>query len=463
MELLTFATMLSRLYSKYKPYYSDNLRLAMPIVVSQLGHTLVHLADSVIVGHFAGTIQLAAVSLVNSLFMLILVIGMGISYGLTPLMAQENGRKNYEECGKLLSNSLIINIITSILLYGFVHLGTLLVIDHIGQSPEVVAYAKPYLGYLAISIIPLMIFQTFKQFAEGLGFTKQAMFVSIWGNLLNIILGIIFVKGMFGIAPMGVKGVGLSTLIDRCLMAIVMSIYVMRSKYFKAYIKSFKLTFFDKVRALKIVKIGAPVALQYSFEISAFSGAAILIGTIGAVEQAAHQVAINLASVTYMMASGIASAATIKTGNNFGKRNFNDLRQSAIASYHVIILFMSLTAILFIVANNLLPYIYTEDMAVINIAAQLLIIAGFFQLFDGTQVVGLGVLRGIGDVNIPTIITFVAYWIIGIPLGYLLGIKLNMGVNGIWYGLTFGLLTASILLFLRFQNKTRLLISKTAV
>jgi MATE family multidrug resistance protein len=265
---------------------------------------------------------------------------------------------------------------------------------------------------------------------------------------------------MFGIAPMGVKGVGLSTLIDRCLMAIVMSIYVMRSPYFKAYIKSFKLTFFDKVRALKIVKIGAPVALQYSFEISAFSGAAILIGTIGAVEQAAHQVAINLASVTYMMASGIASAATIKTGNNFGKKNFNDLRQSAIASYHVIILFMSVTAILFIVANNLLPYIYTEDRAVINIAAQLLIIAGFFQLFDGTQVVGLGILRGIGDVNVPTFITFLAYWVIGIPLGYLLGIKLDLGVNGIWYGLTFGLLTASILLFFRFQNKTRLLISK---
>lgn len=452
--------MLSKLYSKYKPYYSDNLRLAMPIVVSQLGHTLVHLADSVIVGHFAGTVQLAAVSLVNSLFMLILVLGMGISYGLTPLMAQENGRKNYDECGKLLSNSLIINVITSILLYAFVHLGTLLVIDHIGQSPEVVAYAKPYLGYLGISIIPLMIFQTFKQFAEGLGFTKQAMFVSIWGNLLNIVLGIIFVKGMFGITPMGVKGVGLSTLIDRCLMATVMSIYVMRSQYFKAYIKSFKLTFFDRVRALKIVKIGAPVALQYSFEISAFSGAAILIGTIGAVEQAAHQVAINLASVTYMMASGIASAATIKTGNNFGKKNFNDLRQSAIASYHVIILFMSITAILFIVANNLLPYIYTEDSAVINIAAQLLIIAGFFQLFDGTQVVGLGVLRGIGDVNIPTIITFVAYWIIGIPLGYLLGIKLDWGVSGIWYGLTFGLLTASTLLFFRFQNKTRLLISR---
>lgn len=432
----------------------------MPIVVSQLGHTLVHLADSVIVGHFAGTIQLAAVSLVNSLFMLILVLGMGIAYGLTPLIAQENGRKNYDECGKLLSNSLIINFLTSILLYAFVHLGTLLVIDHIGQSPEVVAYAKPYLGYLGISIIPLMIFQTFKQFAEGLGFTKQAMFVSIWGNLLNIILGIIFVKGMFGIAPMGVKGVGLSTLIDRILMAVVMSVYVLRSKHFKAYTRSFRVGLMDRVRSLKIAKIGAPVALQYSFEISAFSGAAILIGTIGAVEQAAHQVAINLASVTYMMASGIASAATIKTGNNFGKKNFSDLRYSAIASYHVILLFMTVTALLFIVANNVLPYLYTEDQEVINIAAQLLIIAGFFQLFDGTQVVGLGVLRGVGDVNIPTLITFIAYWIIGIPLGYLLGIVLGLGVNGIWYGLTFGLLTASTLLFLRFQKKTSILSDK---
>jgi multidrug resistance protein, MATE family len=451
--------MLTRLYTKYKPYYSDNLRLAMPIVVSQLGHTLVHLADSVIVGHFAGTIQLAAVSLVNSLFMLILVLGMGIAYGLTPLIAQENGRKNYVECGRLLSNSLIINFSTSILLYGFVHLGTLLVIDHIGQSPEVVAYAKPYLGYLGISIIPLMIFQTFKQFAEGLGFTKQAMFVSIWGNLLNVILGIIFVKGMFGISPMGVKGVGLSTLIDRTLMALVMSIYVLRSKHFKQYTESFRINFIDKIRSRKIVKIGAPVALQYSFEISAFSGAAILIGTIGAVEQAAHQVAINLAAVTYMMASGIASAATIKTGNNFGMRNFSDLRKSAIASYHVILLFMSITAILFILANNFLPYIYTEDIAVINIAAQLLIIAGFFQLFDGTQVVGLGVLRGIGDVNIPTLITFIAYWIIGIPLGYVLGIVLGLGVSGIWYGLTFGLLSASTLLFLRFQKRTKVLMA----
>lgn len=447
--------MLLKIYEKYKPYYKENLYLALPIVGSQIGHTLVQIADSVIVGHFTDTTQLAAVSLVNSIFILILVIGLGISYGLTPLIAQENGRQNFAECGKLLSNSLIINVIVGIILYALVHLGVLLLIDHLDQTPAVVKYAKPYLSLLSVSIIPLLVFQTFKQFAEGLGFTKQAMFISIWGNVLNIILGIVFVKGLFGIKPMGVSGVGWSTLIDRVLMAIVMAAYVLRSKNFKKYLVHFKATFIDQLRARKIIKIGAPVAMQYSFEISAFSGAAILIGTIGAIEQAAHQIAISLAAMSYMMASGVASAATIKTGNNLGKNNFGDLRKSAIASYHVIIVFMSFTAIIFVFANNLMPFIYTGDLKVIGIAAQLLVIAGFFQLFDGTQVVGLGVLRGLGDVNIPTFITFFAYWVVGIPVGYLLGFHFGLGVNGIWYGLTFGLLTASILLFLRFQNKTK--------
>ena len=451
--------MFTAFYAKYKPYYKDNLTLAVPIVVSQLGHTLVNLMDSVIVGHFAGTVQLAAVSLVNSIFMLILVVGLGISYGLTPLIAKENGRRNYDECGKLLSTSLIINLTTSLLLYAFIYFGTLSIIGHVGQSPEVVAHARPYLTLLGMSIIPLMIFQTFKQFAEGLGFTKQAMYVSIWGNVLNVVLGIIFVKGMFGISPMGVKGVGLSTLIDRTVMAIVMFIYVMRSEHFKKYLQTFKISFIDKLRAIEIFKIGAPVAMQYAFEISAFSGAAILIGTIGSVQQAAHQVAINLASMTYMIASGIASATTIKTGNNLGKNAFKDLRLSAIGSYHIVIAFMSVTAIIFMLTSRYLPYIYTDDTAVIDIAAQLLIIAGFFQLFDGTQVVGLGALRGLGDVNIPTLITFIAYWVLGIPLGYFLGITLGWGVNGIWYGLTLGLLAASILLFIRFQNRTKALIT----
>ena len=453
--------MLQSFLTKYKPYYKENLILAGPIVVSQIGHMAVHIADSVIVGQFAGTVQLAAVSLVNSLFVIVMVIGLGISYGLTPLIARENGRKNAGECGKLLINSLMINIFTGLVLYVLLHFGTLGIIDYLGQSPDVVAYAKPYLGYLSFSIIPLMVFQTFKQFAEGLGFTFQAMLISIFGNILNIILGVILVKGMFGIAPMGVKGVGISTLVDRSLMALVMGLYVLQSKNFKSYLQQFKLSAIDKITNIAILRIGAPVAMQYIFEISAFSGAAILIGTIGTAPQAAHQIAITLAALTYMVASGIASSATIKTGNYLGQKSFTDLRRSAIASYHVTIAFMSCTALLFIFASAALPYLYTNDIKVVEIAAQLLIIAGFFQLFDGTQVVGLGVLRGIGDVNVPTVITFLSYWIIGIPLGYFLGIHLGIGVKGIWYGLTFGLLTASALLFFRFQSRTRRLTTTT--
>jgi MATE family multidrug resistance protein len=201
--------------------------------------------------------------------------------------------------------------------------------------------------------------------------------------------------------------------------------------------------------------MGAPVAMQYAFEISAFAGANILMGTIGVAQQAAHQVAISLASITYMMASGLSSAAAIKTGNHFGAKNFADLRASAISSYHIVLYFMTCTAILFAFANHLLPWIYTSDPAVISIAAQLLLFAAIFQLFDGAQVVGLGILRGMGDVNYPTVITFLAYWVIGLPVGYWLGLHMHYGAVGVWCGLTLGLGVAALLLFLRFQTISR--------
>lgn len=439
-------------YLKYKHYYKDSLRLAIPVVISQLGHTLVQVSDSVIVGHFAGTTALAAVSLVSSLFLVPLVIGIGISYGVTPLIAQNNGRGNYKECSKLLSNSLLLNVIAAVILFCAIYFGVVAFIDKLHQSPAVVAQAKPFLFLLSLSLIPLMIFSTFKQFAEGLGFTKQAMMVSIWGNVLNICLGITFVKGLFGIPPMGIRGVGLSTLIDRSVMAIVMAFYVLRSPIFRKYLQDFAIRNVDRIRGLQILKIGAPVALQYTFEVSAFGAAAILIGMIGPIPQAAHQVAISLAAITYMMASGISAAAAVRSGNYFGSGDHHNLRLSAISNYHIVIVFMSCTAIIFTLFNHVLPYIYTTDNNVIAIAEQLLIVAAFFQLFDGTQVVGLGVLRGIGDVNIPTVITFVSYWVIGLPIGYLLGIHLGLGVTGVWYGLVCGLMSASVMLFLRFQR-----------
>lgn len=437
---------------KYKPYYKDSLGLAIPVVLSQVGHTLVQLSDTIIVGQFAGTDALAGVSLSISTFLVPLAIGLGISYGITPLIAQHNGRENFAECGKLLSNSLLLNILTGLVLFSVVYGVMQLFIDKLHQDVAVVAQAKPFLLLLSISIIPLLIFDAFKQFAQGLGFTKQAMYITIVGNILNILVGIVLVKGMFGIKPMGIRGVGYSTLIDRCLMAIAMGTYVFRSPAFKKYLSSFKLINVQWIRIKQLLKIGMPVALQATFELSAFGGASILIGTIGPVQQAAHQIAISLASMTYMMASGVSSAAAVKSGNYFGAGKHHHLRLSAISNYHIVIGFMCVTAVIFAVCNQWLPWMYTTDRQVIQIAAQLLIVAAFFQLFDGTQVVGLGILRGMGDVNKPTVITFVSYWIIGLPIAYLLGIQLNWGVKGVWYGLVCGLMASSIMLFIRFHK-----------
>ncbi len=434
----------------YKPYYLSTLALAIPVVISQLGHMLVQIADTVVVGHFVGTVPLAAVSLVHSVFLIVMVIGLGIAYGLTPLIAQENGRKNYAECGALLSNSLWINCVSGILLFGVVFFGSMVAIDHLDQDPAVVREAKPYLFILSLSIAPLMVFQTFKQFAEGLGFTRQAMNIVLWGNVINILLAIVFVRGLFGIEPMGVRGVGYATLIDRCLMALVMGIYVFRSVHFKRYLQRFHVLRLERWRCFSILRIGAPVAMQNVFEVGAFATAAVMAGTIGANEQAAHQIAITLAATTYMMASGIASAATIKTGHSYGKRNIQRLGRFASSSYRIVLVFMVVSALLFVLLNQYLPWLFTKDTAVIGIAAQLLIIAGFFQLFDGTQVVGLGILRGMGDVNVPTLIAFVAYWLVGLSAAYVLGFVLDIGVAGIWYGLTLGLLTSSVLLYLRY-------------
>lgn len=441
------------LWIKYRQYYKDNFRLAYPVVISQLGHMMVAFSDTVIIGH-TGDVPLAAVALGSSLFSIFMVMGIGMSYGLTPLIAQENGRKNLARCGFLLRHSLLINIVLGLLLSTAIILGSNH-LDLLGQEERVRLLAKPFLQLLGFSFFPLMIFLTFKQFAEGLGFTRQAMNISIIGNVLNILIGITLVYGLFGAPKMGVVGVGIATLTDRVLMAVAMACYVLSAPRFKGYLIEFRQRYLSADAIRQLLGIGTPVALQYIFEVSAFSGAIIMAGWIGAREQAAHQIAINLASITYMMASGISAAAGIKSGNHFGAQQWQALRSSAIASYHMVLVMMGATALFFMLGSRLLPLMYISDVAVIDIAAHLLIIAAFFQLFDGTQVVGLGILRGLGDVKVPTVITFLAYWGLGLPIGYVLGISLDFGVQGIWWGLLIGLLTASILLFFRFQHRTK--------
>lgn len=407
-------------------------------------------ADSVMVGQL-GTIPLAACALGNSILSIFLVSGIGISQGVTPLVAQEDGKNNKSVCGEYLEQGVIISLVTGVILFGIV---TLIAqkLSWLGQPEEVAIATKDYLLIIGASIIPLMAFQSFRQFAEGLGYTKQAMYVSVIGNLINIFFNFLLIYGWLGFPAMGLYGAGLGTFISRVFMAIFMGWYVIKSSLFTPYLAKFKLHQPDWDKLKKIMKLGFPISLQYFFEVGAFSGAAIMVGWIGAQELAAHQIAINLAAFTYMGASGIGVAATIRAANAFGKNDFKEIKLSAISSYHLVIIYMCVTAVIFLTCSRLLPWIYIQNESVISIASQLLIVAAFFQISDGIQVVGAGILRGLSDVKIPTIITLIAYWVIGLPFGYVLGFTFEMGALGIWISLSFALTLAAALLYYRFNN-----------
>jgi MATE family multidrug resistance protein len=437
-------------FSKYKPFYKSNILLAYPVVISQLGHMLTAVGDIVMVGQL-GTIPLAACALANSILSVFLVSGIGFSQGITPIIAQENGKGNKKICGLYLEQGVIIGLISGFALFVIVAL----IAQHLhllSQPLAVEISSKNYLIIIAASIVPLMIFQIFRQFAEGLGYTKQAMYISIGGNVLHILFNFILIYGWWGFNAYGLFGAGIGTLVARVLMAIAMGFFVIKSSLFLDYLSGFKVHLPDWTKIKAIAKLGFPISLQYFFEVGAFSGAAIMVGWIGAKQLAAHQIAINLAAFTYMGASGIAAAATIKAGNALGKRDFKELKLSAISSYHLVIGYMLITAIIFLTCNRLLPELYIKNEEVITIASQLLILAAIFQLSDGIQVIGAGVLRGLSDVKIPTIITMIAYWIIGLPLGYVLGFTFKMGPQGIWIALSIALTASATLLYFRFRN-----------
>ncbi|WP_242919329.1 MATE family efflux transporter [Pontibacter liquoris] len=434
----------------YKQHFSRNFLLAYPVVLSQLGHIMVSVFDSLMVGQI-GTIPLAAASLGNSIFMMTMVFGMGISYSITPLIAAADGRKNYTRISLLLLNGLVSNVLLGIFLFiiGYIFSPY---ITYLNQPQEVVTMAIPYINILFFSMVPLMIFQAFRQFAEGLSFTKQAMYISIVANSLNIVLNYIFIWGKLGLPAMGLLGAGWATFISRVVMALMMGAFVLYNKRFAIFRRFMRLRHLSFIHMYRIYRLGLPISGQMLFEMGAFGFSAIMIGWLGAKQLAAHQIAINVASVTYMMASGIAAAATIRVGNQKGLGNYHDMRMAGYTSFTMGTLFMIGSGLLMVAGNRIIPMLYIDDPEVIHMAAGLLVIAALFQISDGVQVVGLGALRGLEDVRIPSLISLLAYWVVGLPVGYLLCFKAGFGVSGIWTGLLVGLSVAAVLLFLRFKT-----------
>ncbi|SFF89829.1 MATE family efflux transporter [Pontibacter chinhatensis] len=435
--------------SEYKDHFSRNFTLAYPVVLSQLGHILVSVFDSLMVGQ-TGTTPLAAASLGNSIFTITMVFGLGVSYSITPLIAAADGRRNYTRISLLLLNGLVSNVLLGILLFiaGYFLSPYITILN---QPTDVVELAIPYINVLFLSMVPLMIFQAFRQFAEGLSFTKQAMYISILANALNVLLNYILIFGKLGFEPMGLLGAGWATLISRVVMALAMAAWVLYAKRFEIFRRFLRLRHLSFVHMYRMFRLGLPISLQMIFEMGAFSFSAVMIGWLGATELAAHQIAINVASVTYMMASGIAAAATIRVSNQKGLGNYSAMRIAGFSNLAMGTLFMLGSALLMVLLNRFIPMLYIDDPEVIQIASGLLIIAALFQISDGVQVVGLGALRGLEDVRIPGLISLLAYWVVGLPVGYVLCFKAGFGVNGIWMGLLIGLSIAAILLTIRFK------------
>jgi MATE family multidrug resistance protein len=432
-----------------KDHFKITSTLALPVVLSQLGQVSVGVADSMMVGRI-GAVELAAASLGNSIFFVLLMFGMGISMGITPLVSIAEGKGKMKRISSLFQHGLWINIFTAILLIGIIMV-LAQGLQFLNQPEEVVQITIPYLLIITASMFPFMIFQTFKQFAEGLSQTKQAMYVTIFCNLVNVFLNWVLIYGNLGAPELGLNGAGIATLISRVLMPIMMGWYVIRSKRYRLFNLQFgikKLRFFMINR---ILKIGIPTGFQYIFEVSAFSAAAIMMGWIGVNALAGHQIAINLASISYMMAAGLSTAGMIRVSNQIGKGNQKSMREAGMVVFGMVLVFMFTSAVLFVVFRYTLPTFYIDNTEVIQISASLLVIAGLFQLSDGVQVVGLGVLRGMEDVKFPTIITLIAYWVLGLPLGYYLAFELEMGAQGIWYGLLIGLSITAVVLFFRFN------------
>lgn len=435
--------------SEYRNSYRKTFLLAYPVVLSQLGHIMVGVVDTAMVGQI-GTVPQAAVALANSLYVLVLVFGLGVSYGVTPLVAAADSSKNYAENAQLLKHSIIINTLIGILLFVLLLIVSP-VLNLFNQKQEVVDLAIPFLNVMMLGMIPLSIFSGFKQFAEGLSNTRIAMIITIGSNLLNVLLNYLMIFGHWGFPEMGLMGSCWASFISRVVMALVMFLYVYYNKHFKVYWQGINFKVISIPMIKDILAIGIPSGLQWLFEVGAFSFAVIMIGWISPVAQAAHQVALSIASVTYMMASGLSAAASVRVGNKFGLNDRPGLRVAGFSAFIMVLIFMSVMAISFILFRNLLPVLFNKDLSVISLASSLLIIAAFFQLSDGMQVVGLGALRGMKDVKMPTIITLIAYWAIGLPMSYIFAFVFGYGVSGVWYGLSLGLTLAAVLLFWRFN------------
>ena len=407
--------------------------MAWPLVITQVGHILTGMVDNIFLGQI-GPAEQAAGIFSGNLYVLLLVFTIGMSYGATPLVTVANENRDVRQKSSLFFNSLFLNVLVAVLC--FVILFSLSpYLKYMRQPADVVLLAVPFFNVIVLSIIPLSLFFTCKQYCEGLSNTRMALFISIAGNAINIALNYIFIYGKLGIPSMGYMGAAWASFYSRLFMGLAFMVLVFRSGSTNDFAAMWRVVKLNLKDLAELWKIGINSAMQFIFEVAAFVFAGLMAGSFGKEQIDSHGIALNLAAFTYMFGSGISSASTIRAGIFMARNDWEGIRNASLASIKLVMLVMGSFGVLFLLFNDHLPVIFSAHAGIIHLASQLLLIAAMFQLFDGLQVTVIGILRGLEDVKVPTLITLIGYWVIALPLAYFLAFTLKMETFGIWIAL----------------------------
>lgn len=440
-------------FARYKEHYKALLQLGIPIVIGQLGIVVVGLADNMMVGQF-DTLHLAAASFVNSTFNIPILFGLGFSYGLTPLVGQFFGRKDKFHVGQLLRNSLLVNsgmgiLLTLIMTIVFFNVGRM------GQPEELLPLIRPYFLLQLASLIFVMLFNSFKQFADGITDTKTPMYIMISANLLNIAGNYILIYGKLGCPALGVVGAGISTLTARIVMFVAFAILFYRSIHYRKYLVGYKRSHYNVTDILSLNKMGWMIGLQMGLETALFSVTGIMIGWLGSIALAAHQVMVAISTLGFMIYYGIGAAVSVRASNYFGRGDLLNVRRTTMAGFHLILCLALMASTIFLFSKDLIGYLFTSSAEVINTVSTLVMILIAYQFGDALQITYANSLRGIGDVVSMAVISFIGYFIIAMPVCYICGFILNGGIQGIWLGYPVGLTLTGIMMCIRYYHKTK--------
>ena len=430
------------------------LTLAAPIIVGQVSQMLMGVTDSVMIGH-AGTVPLAASSFGGNVFAVFYVLGIGLMLPVSIYVSRARGADRPDDCAEYLRHGIALAFFFGLLeTLAMAALSTQLA--RFGQPPEVQAIVTPFFLLIAASVTSVFIYLVLRQFAEAMGHPWAPMFIMLAGVGLNAALNWVFIYGHLGMPALGLTGAGISTFVSRALGALVIFLWLRRDSKVRAAWPRRWFGDYSRARIWEMLHVGLPASGMLLFEASAFAFSSVMIGWLGAVPLAAHQIAITCASLAFMVPLGLSMATGMRVSRAVGAGELARRRPIAFGSLGLGLGIMAVFAAVFWFGGGRIASWFVRDAAVVALAAQLLAVAAIFQLADGAQVIGAASLRGITDVKVPALITFAAYWVIALPLGYALGVRGPWGAVGIWVGIAVGLALAAIFLSARFARLTRL-------